>query len=128
MKSTISLLGAVLLLSVSSVTAIRAYPAEAARTLQLRGEIKYDACYSSSEGMTFNSTAKYNSKGYCRTQCIGMGSAVTAVSNSTECWCGDELPPTSSEVDDSKCSDICPGYGTESCMYNPANHISATAN
>jgi len=115
MKSIFSLAAAALLLGASTVAARREYPAAAAQWLNIRGGSEYNGCYSSSEGISFNSTDKFNSMGYCSSQCRPIGKAVTAVTNSNACWCGDELPPTSSKVDDSKCSDICPGYGTESC-------------
>jgi len=65
--------------------------------------------------MAQNTTYLYNTSGWCQQQCAPMGKAVEGMSNGNECWCGDSVPPSSTKVDDSKCSTICPGYGIENC-------------
>ncbi|KAK0113771.1 hypothetical protein ONS95_014021 [Cadophora gregata] len=96
----------------SSVTAVTAL---LAATNVMALERTYQGCYSSSTGMTLNSTQEYNSRGSCGDPCYGMNSATFAMTNKNFCYCGDTLPPASTKVDDTKCNINCPGYGTESC-------------
>jgi len=66
--------------------------------------------------MTKNSTYTYNTSGYCQQQCVGMGLSVQGLSNSDECWCGDEMPPqVSKQADNSSCDDPCAGYPSDMC-------------
>jgi cell wall integrity and stress response component len=44
-----------------------------------------------------------------------MGQSVFATTVSTDCWCGNLLPPASSKVDDSSCNDPCAGYDVDMC-------------
>lgn len=115
MKSILSI-AAVMLLGASTVVANREYPAAALQYRQW-GALLYSGCYSSSDGSAKNSSIKFNSKGACQTVCLPTGAAVLSVQE-TDCYCGDELPPKDSLVDDSKCSAICPGYGVEKCGAN----------
>jgi cell wall integrity and stress response component len=73
-------------------------------------------CFSSSTGMTKNSTYTYNTSGYCQQQCVGMDMSVQGLSNADECWCGDEMPPLASkQSDNSSCDDPCAGYPEDMC-------------
>ncbi|TVY43983.1 Cell wall integrity and stress response component [Lachnellula occidentalis] len=107
MKSTSSLVAfGGLLLSASHVAA---YGASAP------GPVVYKGCYNSSTGLTMNSTYTFNTQGYCQTQCAPLNQAVLATKSSTDCWCGNELPPTADLVDDSHCDAPCAGYGSQMC-------------
>jgi len=77
--------------------------------------LKYEGCYSSSSGLTYNSTYIYNSRGYCQTACVPLGFSVQAETNKTDCWCGNDVPPSSAKVDDSFCNQGCAGIDTEMC-------------
>lgn len=77
--------------------------------------LTYEGCFSSGDGLSKNSTYTYNSKGYCQTQCVPIDAAVQATYNGNECWCGNELPPADTLVDDSKCDSPCSGIDTEMC-------------
>jgi len=113
MKSIYSL-ATVVLLGASNVAARAEYPAAALVYRQYK-TLVYEGCYSSSSGLSKNSTYTFNTKGYCQQQCVPMGMAVQATSNGDECWCGDSMPPASAKVDDSKCTTTCTGYGPEIC-------------
>lgn len=111
MKSILST-AVVLLLGTQHVAA--EYPAKA---LYYRGlnALTYEGCYSSEGSMSMDSTYLYQTKGWCQGICVGKNKAVQATSNGNECWCGDEMPPKSAKVDQSKCNSKCAGYGTEMC-------------
>lgn len=113
MKSIFSLT-AVVLLGASNVAARAEYPAAALAYRQYK-TLVYEGCYSSSSGLTKNSSYTFNTKGYCQEQCVPMGMAVEATSNGDECWCGNSVPPASAKVDDDKCTTTCTGYGPEIC-------------
>jgi len=107
MKSISSLVAfSGLLLSASHVAA---YGASAP------GPVVYKGCYSSSTGLTMNSSYTFNSQGYCQTQCAPLSYSVLATKSSTDCWCGNELPPTADLVSDSHCDAPCAGYGSDMC-------------
>jgi cell wall integrity and stress response component len=96
-----------------------AEPIPAPATLEQRqyNTLTYEGCYSSSSGLSYNTSYQFNTKGYCQTQCVPGGYNVQATTNKTDCWCGNSVPPSSSKVDDSYCNDGCAGYGTEMCMF-----------
>ncbi|QIX00369.1 hypothetical protein AMS68_005886 [Peltaster fructicola] len=72
-------------------------------------------CYSSSTGLSYADTYTYQSSGHCVPLCTSKGAAVVGLTNGSDCWCGDELPPVTSQADNSKCSTTCSGYNTEQC-------------
>jgi len=113
MKSILSV-AAVALLGASNVVARAEYPAAALVYRQYK-TLVYEGCYSSSSGLSLNSSYTFNTKGYCQTQCVPIDKAVQATSDGDQCWCGDSLPPSSAKVDDSKCDMTCTGYGPEYC-------------
>ncbi|TVY88661.1 Cell wall integrity and stress response component [Lachnellula willkommii] len=106
MKSISSLVFGGLLLSASHVAA---YGASAP------GAVVYKGCYSSSTGLTMNSSYTFNTQGYCQKQCAPLSMSVLATKDSTDCWCGDEIPPTADLVSDSHCDAPCAGYGQDMC-------------
>ncbi|TVY23093.1 Cell wall integrity and stress response component protein [Lachnellula hyalina] len=79
------------------------------------GPVVYKGCYSSSTGLTMNSSYTFNTQGYCQTQCAPLSKSVLATKSSTDCWCGNELPPTADLVSDSHCDAPCAGYGSDMC-------------
>lgn len=76
----------------------------------------YQGCYSSDQGLTYNDTDIYQSRGACQLVCFPLGKAVMAMTGGNECYCGDEMPPLSTKVDDSKCSAPCVGWTPDNCM------------
>jgi len=73
-----------------------------------------EGCYSSTTGLTLNSTDTFNSAGYCSTQCLALEMPVMATKDST-CYCGPTLPPASTSTDNSSCTTQCPGYPSDKC-------------
>jgi len=82
------------------------------------GPVVSKGCYSSSTGLTRNSSYTFNTQGYCQTQCAPLGYTVLGTTASTDCWCGNTLPPTADKVDDSFCNAPCAGFGDDSCGGN----------
>lgn len=77
----------------------------------------YKGCYSSSTGLSKYDTYLYQTSGWCQPKCVAKNAAVLATSNGDECWCGNELPPSSDKVDDGKCNTPCTGFGSEDCKF-----------
>jgi len=113
MKFTTSLAATVLLAAAHAVADPVAAP-QSTPSVALKALV-YSGCYSSGEGLTLNQTYIYQSKGHCQPLCVLANQAVLATANSTDCYCGDQLPPASSKVDDSFCNDPCSGYDLEMC-------------
>lgn len=99
-------------------------PAPATLAERQYNTLTYEGCYSSSSGLSYNTSYQFNTKGYCQTQCVPAGYNVQATTNKTDCWCGNSVPPSSSKVDDSYCNDSCAGYGTEMCGSAGAKYLS----
>jgi cell wall integrity and stress response component len=73
-------------------------------------------CFSSTVGLTIeNATDTYNSKGSCSLACINLNKPVFAMTNRFSCYCGSDLPPANSKVDNSSCTTPCPGYPSDTC-------------
>jgi len=75
----------------------------------------YSGCYSSSTGLSDQGSYTYQTPSYCQPICVAKNQAVFGLSQGSNCWCGDELPPASSKVDDSNCNAPCNGYGQDDC-------------
>lgn len=76
----------------------------------------YQGCFSSSTPMTNQGSYTYQTSGYCQPICVGQNQAVLGLTGGSNCYCGDQLPPADSKVDDSMCSTPCDGYDKEDCM------------
>lgn len=112
---SLSFAAATVLLAVQPAIADPVAIPEPSSTIQLKS-MTSEGCYSSSTGLTFNSTYTYQTSGYCQPLCVEMDQSVLALTGGSDCWCGDLIPPASSKVDDSYCDDPCDGYDTEMCM------------
>lgn len=73
----------------------------------------YVNCYSSVPGYIDNGTYTYQSTGYCQHRCVPMGYSVMALLDGNGCYCGNELPPNSTQVD--TCDVACDGYAQDTC-------------
>lgn len=77
----------------------------------------FEGCYSSAGALTYNNRYTYQTSGWCQGQCVNDANyAVMATTNSTDCYCGNTLPPQSDKVDNSNCNLHCAGYASEMCM------------
>lgn len=81
-----------------------------------RASMSYVACYSSSKGLTNQTSYTFQSTGWCQDRCVGDNAAVFGLTGGSDCLCGDELPPSSDKVSDSECSQPCDGWPQAMCM------------
>ena len=72
-------------------------------------------CYSSAGSLQSLGEYTFQASGYCQTQCVDQNQFVMATTDGSTCLCGNELPPDSAKVEDSKCSEPCNGYDLEYC-------------
>ncbi|KAK5114732.1 hypothetical protein LTR62_002306 [Meristemomyces frigidus] len=77
--------------------------------------LTYVGCFSSSTGLTDQGSYMYQTPGYCQPLCVNSNNPAMGLSDGSNCWCGGELPPASSKVDDSNCNTPCNGYGQQNC-------------
>lgn len=89
-------------------------------------------CYSSYGSMVFNSSSTFNTQGLCTEACRNLNKN-TAATQSKECYCGDKYPAKNLLVDDSECTEPCPGYDTQVCggadtwtVYNTGVRVSVS--
>jgi cell wall integrity and stress response component len=87
---------------------------EVAATDPVLGTDTVHGCYSSIGELTLNSTNSYNSQGSCNLACRSLGKKVGAT-QASDCYCGDKYPAANTLVDDTDCSEPCPGYDTQAC-------------
>ncbi|KAJ5706948.1 hypothetical protein N7488_006749 [Penicillium malachiteum] len=80
-----------------------------------RASLTLVGCYSSSEGLTNETSYEFQSSGWCQDRCVGYNAAVFALTGGSDCLCGEELPPTSDKVASSKCNTECDGWPSDMC-------------
>jgi cell wall integrity and stress response component len=102
-----ALMAAVRLASASTGT-------EVAASDPITGTDTVHGCYSDLGNLVFNQTYLYNSQGACAGFCRDMGKYVGA-SQAKDCYCGDKYPAKNTLVDDSECTEPCPGFGSQAC-------------
>jgi cell wall integrity and stress response component len=83
-----------------------------------RAGMTFVACYSSSEGLGNQTSYTFQSSGWCQDRCAGSdyNAAVFALTEGSDCLCGDELPPASDKVSKDKCNKACDGWPQDMCM------------
>ena len=74
-----------------------------------------EGCYSSQDTLQDQGYYKFQASGYCKNLCSGMNKPVFALSQGSHCYCGTELPPSSTKVGDDQCNINCLGYPEEQC-------------
>lgn len=101
-----------ILLAAGSVTAkyIEVLAPRAAMTLV--------GCYSSSDGLSNQTSYTFQSSGWCFDRCTGYNAAVFALTAGSDCLCGDELPPSSAKVASGQCGTACDGWPQDMCGGN----------
>ncbi|KAI0849475.1 hypothetical protein F5Y00DRAFT_261607 [Daldinia vernicosa] len=87
-------------------------------------------CYKSLGVLVLEQTIDFNSQGACTTLCRNKTNLVAAT-NAKDCYCGDKYPNKADLVDDSECTEPCPGFGTQACggldtytVYNTGERVS----
>ncbi|KAI0389267.1 hypothetical protein F5Y17DRAFT_135312 [Xylariaceae sp. FL0594] len=71
-------------------------------------------CFNALADMKLVATNEFNAQGLCARQCRESNKPVGAT-YSRFCYCGTMLPNKKNLLDDSKCNEPCPGYGTQAC-------------
>ncbi|KAF3388693.1 hypothetical protein F1880_004321 [Penicillium rolfsii] len=104
-----ALMASSVLLAAGSVTA------QSIEELTPRSAMTLVGCYSSSDGLTNQTSYTFQSSGWCYDRCTAWNAAVFALSGGSDCLCGDELPPSSDKVASSKCSTPCNGWPSDMC-------------
>ncbi|KAF9252619.1 hypothetical protein DTO006G1_8771 [Penicillium roqueforti] len=72
-------------------------------------------CYSAIESFKNQGPYTYQSPGHCQAQCAEDNYKVAALSRGNMCYCGNEMPPDSAKIADSKCDVPCAGWPAGSC-------------
>ncbi|KAJ5118915.1 hypothetical protein N7448_010623 [Penicillium atrosanguineum] len=71
-------------------------------------------CYSSVPSLKDEGRYTFQSQGYCEEKCQSGGFRIAALTG-LQCLCGNELPPSSAQVDDDKCDTVCAGWPEDNC-------------
>ncbi|KAI1493806.1 hypothetical protein F5X96DRAFT_686314 [Biscogniauxia mediterranea] len=99
-------------LALASVTS--AANLEVAAQTPVLGQDTVHGCYGSLGSLTLDSKPDFNSQGKCVGICKAKEKNVAAT-YSNECYCGDVYPNSDDLLDDSKCTEPCPGFDTQAC-------------
>ena len=84
------------------------------------GDIKdtYIGCFKSEGGLEETGGKNvYQSSGACRTTCAPLKTKYSGLTKKFLCYCGNELPPESDQIANSKCNLNCPGFPDDPCWY-----------
>lgn len=100
--------------------------ADTIENLVPRASMTYVACYSSKEGFGPAQQYTFQSTGWCFDKCSGSGSGAFALTGGSQCLCGNQLPPDSAKVPDSKCSTPCDGWPQAMCMFLCLREVALT--
>ncbi|KAL4890025.1 WSC domain-containing protein [Aspergillus ambiguus] len=76
---------------------------------------KYVGCYSSAGSLENEGGYKFQSPGYCLKVCNYVEKPVMAMTDGTNCYCGDEMPSSDASVSDSECNVPCAGWPDDMC-------------
>lgn len=109
MKSILVLFYPLLATVVASEHALE-QPAEDA----ILGSETVHGCYASLGDLQLNGTYAFNSLGSCASTCNSLRAYVAAVQGES-CYCGSSYPAANTLVDDSQCTEPCPGYAANAC-------------
>jgi cell wall integrity and stress response component len=75
----------------------------------------FQGCFSSADPLIDHGPWTYQSRGNCQPICVLLQMPVMALVNGSNCYCGPELPPANSKVDNGECNTPCNGYPPQSC-------------
>ncbi|QDS71276.1 hypothetical protein FKW77_001024 [Venturia effusa] len=82
------------------------------------GALSTVGCFSISQPLEDQGQYEFTTDGVCQKVCTGLNKPVLGMVDGTNCWCGDLLPPASSQVDNSSCNTPCAGYDKANCGGN----------
>ncbi|KAF2018496.1 hypothetical protein BU24DRAFT_172198 [Aaosphaeria arxii CBS 175.79] len=72
-------------------------------------------CFKTSVPLEDHGPWRFQSEGNCQQICLQLGKNVMGLSEGTNCWCGDQIPPKSAKVANSSCETTCSGIDTDFC-------------
>jgi cell wall integrity and stress response component len=72
-------------------------------------------CFETGVPLENHGPADFQSPGLCQLICLGENKPVMGLTDGTNCWCGDYIPPASGKVDNGTCSTTCSGTKLELC-------------
>jgi len=75
----------------------------------------YEGCFTISDALTDQGSYTFQTLGWCQPWCVRQNKSILGLSNGTNCWCGDAMPPSSQKVDDANCNTNCVGYPQQTC-------------
>ncbi|KAI9850753.1 MAG: hypothetical protein M1838_005164 [Thelocarpon superellum] len=76
----------------------------------------YQGCYSAGGTLQDQGSYTFQTSGWCQNLTVVVfNKPVMALTAGSHCWIGDELPPPSDKVDDSKCNTPCNGFPSQKC-------------
>ncbi|KAI1083127.1 WSC domain-containing protein [Whalleya microplaca] len=76
---------------------------------------QYVGCFGPPTDLDRQSRNIFLSIGLCASLCAPYNYPVMAVTNETECLCGNSLPPRNRMVEESNCNTPCSGYTPQMC-------------
>ena len=79
------------------------------------GPIVTLGCYKDVGNLQNEGSNTFQTSGSCQALCANAGKPVMATEQGSFCFCGDALPPSQYEADNSSCSSPCNGYGQDMC-------------
>lgn len=110
--------------SAATTTTVKPIPSPTqtlpAHALVLKG------CFSTPTPLVDYGPYLYQSEGNCQQICLGLGKPVMALSDGSNCWCGDLVPPASAKVGDGNCTTTCGGGDDKFCGGNKHYFVELT--
>lgn len=85
-------------------------------TLPARAQVSI-GCFATSTPLESHGDYEFQSPGNCQLVCLQEKKDVFAVSDGRTCWCGDKIPPKSSQVANGTCDTICGGTEKVKCEW-----------
>ncbi|KAF1808355.1 hypothetical protein P152DRAFT_469037 [Eremomyces bilateralis CBS 781.70] len=77
-----------------------------------------DGCYATPEPLTDHGPYTFQTSGNCQPICYQFNKPVMALSDGSNCWCGDLLPQEDAKTDNTSCNTPCNGFPDDMCGGN----------
>ncbi|KAF2702650.1 hypothetical protein K504DRAFT_453037 [Pleomassaria siparia CBS 279.74] len=72
-------------------------------------------CFNSSNPLEDHGYYLSQTRGSCQLVCAYLNQPVMALSEGTNCWCGEKKPYKASQISNSSCNTPCKGFKTQDC-------------
>jgi cell wall integrity and stress response component len=66
-------------------------------------------CFETGVPLEDHGAGDFTTPGLCQLICLQLGKNILGLSEGTNCWCGDLVPPESTQTDNSSCTTGCKG-------------------